>query len=113
MVHKIRVYIKNADVISAQGFVRPLADHYCTDLAVSKTERILPESHEQALRIVEEFAREKGLNVEVCNVHTLSGKLKARMRGVRVTPTVLLGQSRIEGDLTPETLRTRLESCAI
>jgi hypothetical protein len=110
MVKKICVYIKNVNVISTQGFVRPLADHYCTDRTVSKTERILPESDELTLKIVKEFAKEKGLDVEVCNVHTFTGKLKARIRGVRVTPTVLLSQSRIEGDLTPETLRTRLES---
>lgn len=111
MADKIEVYIKNENVVISQGIMRPVIDHYCTDGTMSKTESIVPEREKLALTVAEEFANEKGLSFEVCDVHTFKGKLKAKLRGVRTTPTIIIGENKIEGELAPELLKSKLESC--
>jgi len=111
MGSKIQIYIKNEEVLVTQGVTRPVVDHYCTDREIVKTERVMADSDLQALNIVKEFANEKGIPVEVCDVNTTTGKLKASLRGIRTTPTIIVGKVRIEGVLASELLRNRLESC--
>ncbi len=86
MAGKIQIYIKNEEVPVTQGVTRPLADHYCTDREIVKTEKVMTDSDSQALNIVEEFANEKGMLVEIYDINTTTGKLKASLRGVRTTP---------------------------
>lgn len=113
MADKIEVYIKNENVIVSQSVTRPLRDHYCTDGKLSKTERVVSERDQEAIKIAEEFANKKGLSVDVFNTKSAKGKLMARLRNVRTTPTIIFGQSRIEGELTPDQLKSKLQSCII
>jgi hypothetical protein len=71
----------------------------------------MPESDESALKCAREVAASKGLRIEVCDIDTFGGKVKARMRGVRVTPTIIICNSRSEGESTLEQLKSKLESC--
>jgi hypothetical protein len=111
MVDKIEVFVKNENVVISQGIIRPLADHGCTDRMTGKTEKIMPESDRLALNVAEEFANERGLDVVVHDVHTYKGRLNAMLKGVSKTPTIIVGTSRIEGDLTSDQLKNRLQSC--
>lgn len=108
---KIEVYIKNEDVVVSQGIIRPVVDHACTDGMTGKTERIVSVSDRLALDVAEAFANERGLILEVHDVHTFRGRLKALLKGVSKTPTIIVGNSRIEGDLTSGLLKSKLESC--
>lgn len=110
MIDKIKVYVRNEEAPVGTGFVRGPPDHPCLDVNIVKTERVIPETDRLALEVVNEFAREKGLQVEVCDVSTLKGKLKASLRGINKTPVVLIGKGRIEGEHDLELLRTKLES---
>jgi hypothetical protein len=108
---KIEVYIRNEEVSIPDEYVRPVADHGCTDGQHFRVQRSISESDRQALNCVQEFADSKGLTVEVCDTNTFAGRMKAWVKGVKTTPTVMIGNSRIQGDLTPEELRNKLQSC--
>jgi hypothetical protein len=112
MAERIEIYIKNEKVAVPVGFVRPVIDHPCLDRNISRVQRILSENDRLALEFTEQFANDKGLPVQVYDVHTFKGKLKAWLKGIRTTPTIIIGTSRIEGELTPEQLKCKLQSCA-
>ena len=109
MVNKIEVYIKNEKVVIIRGIMRPLADHSCTDGMTGETERVMPESDRLALNAVEEFAMERGLDVVVHDVRTWRDRLRALLKGVNRTPTVIVGTSKIVGDITADQLKSRLQ----
>jgi hypothetical protein len=111
MSNKIEVYIKNESVVISQGIIRPVADHGCTDGMTGKTEKVMLEGDRSALNVAKEFANERGLNVVVYDVHTFKGRLKAMLNGVSKTPTIIVGTSRIEGDLASDLLKSKLQSC--
>ena len=111
MVDRIEIYIKNERVAVPVAFVRPVVDHPCLDRNISRVQRIMSENDRLALEFTEQFADGKGLPVEVYDVHTLKGKLKAWLKGIKTTPTIVVGASRIEGELTPEQLKCKLQSC--
>jgi hypothetical protein len=110
MAGKIEVYIRNKEVPVKRTFVRGPSDHPCLDTESLIYERIMPDVDRLALEVVNNFAKEKGLQVEVCNVSTFKGKLKASLKGIDKTPTIIIGKSRIEGELASELLRSKLES---
>jgi hypothetical protein len=109
MGDRIEVYIKNENVVISQGIIRPLVDHGCTDGMTGKTEKVMPESDRLVLDALMEFANERELDVVVHDVHTFKGRLKAMLNGVSKTPTIVIGKLRIEGELAPELLRSKLE----
>jgi len=111
LADRLEVYIRNKNVVVSTGIVRPVADHWCTDGMTGKTESIMPENDRSALKIAEEFAEENGLSVDIYDVSSIKGKLKARLRHVETTPTIIIGNSRIEGEFTPEELKNKLQSC--
>jgi hypothetical protein len=111
MADRIEIYIKNEKIVVSEGFVRPVIDHPCLDRNISRVQRILSENDRLALEFTEQFANDKGLPVEVYDVHTFKGKLKAWLKGISTTPTIIVGTSRIEGELTPEQLKCKLQSC--
>ena len=110
MAGKIEVYIRNKEVPVRRTFVRGPSDHPCLDTESLIHERIMPDVDRLALEVVNNFAKEKGLQVEVCDVSTFKGKLKASVKGIDKTPTIIIGKSRIEGELASELLRSKLES---
>jgi hypothetical protein len=110
MTAKIEVYIRNEVGFISQGIMRPVADHWCSDAPIGKYEKIVPEKDRVVLAAAEAFASEKGLQVDVCDVATLTGKLKAKLRGIKETPTIIIGKRRIEGELSYEQLKNQLEA---
>ena len=111
MTDRLEVYIRNENVVLSTGIIRPVADHSCSDGMTGKTERIMSENDRSALKIAEEFADENGLSVEIYDVRSIKGKMKARLRHVETTPTIIIGNSRVEGEFTPEELKNKLQSC--
>lgn len=114
MVNKVEVFIRKKKTLVGQYTTPPVSDgvidHYCLSKQVSEYEKSLPEADQNALEVVREFAGGRGLQVEVHDVSTLKGKLKAGLRGVAKTPTVIIGQDRIEGELTQELLESKMGS---
>jgi protein-disulfide isomerase len=70
----------------------------------------MSEGDEEVLNCAREFAYEEGLSIEVVDVSTSRGRVKARMRGVKVTPTIIIGKHKIEGRTSPEQLRNKLKN---
>jgi len=110
MADKIEVYIRNEEVVTGEAvYGKVVAEHGCPVLRGVKTEKVMPEADRTALDVVNRFADDKGLQVEICSLGTFTGRLKARQKGVKTTPTIVIGKFRIEGELTPELLRSKLE----
>ena len=108
----IEVYIRNEEVVTGQAVIgRPIGDHWCTAKDTLKTQKVILEADRIALEVAREFAKENGLNVKVYDVSSFKGKIKADMRGVKITPTIIFGSQKIEGEQKLETLKTTLNSC--
>jgi glutaredoxin len=114
---KIEVYVRYEERAIPDEYVHPVIDGAAgmypgrMDPLHWRVQRSISESDRQALNCVKEFAGSKGLTVEVCDTNTFAGKMKAWVKGVKTTPTVIIGNSRIQGNLTPEELRNKLQSC--
>ena len=111
MTGKIEVYVKNAEVVVSQSIMRPIPDHTCTDGMLTRTEKVMSESDQAAIKIAKEIAGEKGLSVDIYNIRNARGRIMAKLRHVKTTPTIIIGHSRIEGKLTPNQLKSKLQSC--
>jgi len=111
MIEKIEVYVRNEEVVTGQAVIgRPLAGHWCTAKETLKTQKVMPEADRLALEMAEEFAREKGLHLEVYDTSSFKGKLKASLKGVKTTPTIIIGNQKIEGKHASGSLRNKLKS---
>jgi len=111
MVEKIEVYVRNEEVVTGQAVIgRPVAGHWCTAKETLKAQKVMPEADRLTLKIVTEFAREKALRLEVYDVSIFKGKLKASLKGVKTTPTIIIGSRKIEGEHASGSLRSKLQS---
>jgi hypothetical protein len=63
-------------------------------------EALLPEVEKTTLKFWEELCNEKRVELRIYDVRTFTGRMRARFRGVKKTPTIILGENRVEG--TPE-----------
>jgi len=113
MAKKIEVYITNKEVVISTGLEgRPLAGaegvHYCSVKKISKTEKVTSEEDEAVLKLVKEVATEKNHKFQIIDISSSKGKLKARLKGVRTTPTIIVGNKRLIGAPQKETLETLL-----
>jgi hypothetical protein len=122
MADKIEIYVRKEEVVTGEAVYETFSEASSaisgpTDGMVPtrtvargvKTEKVMPEADRTAVEVVKRFADERGLQVEICSVSTFIGRLKARQKGVKTTPTIVIGKFRIEGELAPELLRNRLE----
>jgi len=64
---------------------------------IFQASRTLLENDNKAFEIVHEVAKERGWKVEVCDVASFTGRMKARLRGINQTPVVVVDDHRIEG----------------
>jgi hypothetical protein len=97
-VGKVEVYIKREEVVVGQTVIgRPIMDHWCTAKDTLKTEKVIPEDDRIALEIVREVAKERNVRVEVIDISSFRGMLKAKSVGVNKTPTIVIGKNKIEG----------------
>ena len=71
--------------------------HDCSMKEISKTEKAISEEDKAALKLVKELAAEKNLRFRIIDVASLKGKLRARLKGVKATPTIIVGHNRLTG----------------
>lgn len=113
MVNKIEAYVRRKRTIVRQYTTPPISDgvinHYCLSKQVTEYENSLPEADLHMLEVLGEFCKGKNIKVEIYDVSTLKGRLKASLRGITETPAAIIGQHRIEGELTSELLRSKFE----
>ena len=117
MLETIEVYIRADEVLTSEGITgRPIFDgvttHYCAMKETAKKEKVISEADRLALELVKEFADSEGMGVEVCDVSTLRGKLRARSKRIKVIPTILVCGTGIEGEQVSRLSRSILESYA-
>jgi len=96
LVREIEVFVKSQEVLSP---IEVDVEHSCyhgTAREIGcKVERRLPKFDKHVLNTVRVVAEEKGLKVKVYNISTLSGRLRARLKGVQKTPTIFVNNKRI------------------
>jgi len=122
MADKIEVYVRKEEVVTGEAVFETFSEISSpisgpTDGMIPtrtvargvKTEKVMPQADRTAVEVVKRFADDKGLQVQIFNVGTFTGRLKARQKGVKTTPTIVIGKFRIEGELAPELLRNKLE----
>ncbi len=110
MARTIEVYIVTKEVTTQKSLEgRPIQGHYCTVKEISKTEKVISEEDKAALKFVEELAAEKNLRFRIIDVASLKGKLRARLKGVKATPTIILGNNRVVGVPKKEEFEPLLE----
>jgi len=80
--------------------------HPCTAKPITPPlyESVLPETHIHAIKIAEKIAKEKGMGLQVHNTSTRLGKLNAFLKGVKETPTVIIDNQKITGNITETAL---------
>jgi hypothetical protein len=76
---------------------RPIGDHWCTFKETYKSEKVMPETDKAALEVAREIAKETGVKLRIYDISSFKGKIKASLRGVRKTPTIIIGKKRMEG----------------
>jgi hypothetical protein len=110
----IEVYVNVKEVITQTSLEgRPITGasdvHYCSVKEISKTEKIISEEEKAALRLVETLCEDKDIKIQIVNVASLKGKLKARRRGVKSTPTIVAGNKHLVGVPKREEFKALLE----
>ena len=104
MSQTIHVFVSNSIVISGhfQTVEFSTPGHSCTAKPITAPvfESVLPETHKHTIKIAEKIAKEKGMRVQVHNISTKLGKLKAFLKGVKETPTVIVNNQKITGNIT-------------
>ena len=110
MSKKIEVFIKNREILTQ---FEVSVDHSCWHGTAreigSKVERVLPEDDKHLLDIVRTVAKEKGLKVEVYNLSTWGGRLRARFKDIQKTPAIIVDNKRISERVTKRNLLAALE----
>ena len=108
MARTIQVFVKNDEVpirtFQTYEFVSP--GHECTRKPITAPifESVLPEPHEQAIKIAEKVAKEKRVKLKVYNLSSKMGKVKAVLKGVKETPTIIVGNHKISEGITEKKL---------
>jgi hypothetical protein len=67
------------------------------------------ETHQQAIEVARKVAEEKGMKVKIYNTSSRMGKLRAKLKRVKHTPTIIVGDGRITGNVTKERLLALLK----
>jgi len=104
---KIELYVRSAEQLqpstyeagitcehTASGQVDLFRPQSTLEVHASRT---LLENDNRAFEIVHEIAKERNWKVQVCDVSSFTGKLKARLKGISQTPVVVIDDRRIEG----------------
>lgn len=67
-------------------------------------ESILSETHQQAIEVAKKVANEKGVKLKIYNLSSKAGKLKAFLKGVKRTPTIIIDNHKVTGKISKEEL---------
>jgi len=113
MAKTIQVFVKNkkVHVRTFQTYEFSTPGHECTKKPITMPifESVLPETHEQAIKIAERVAKEKGIKLKVYNLSSRMGKVKAVLKGVKETPTIITDGHKIFEEITEKKLLSLLE----
>ena len=113
MTVKIEFYVRTEKKLVGQHFSAPSSDgvmtHTCLDKKMLKYERELSQTEKEVIVYLNSLAEKKGLDVEVVDLSSFRGKLKAASTGVKTTPTLIIDSERIENP-NMEALKRKLES---
>jgi pyruvate/2-oxoglutarate/acetoin dehydrogenase E1 component len=113
MTSKIEFYVKTEKRLVGQHFSAPVSDgvmtHTCLDKKMLKYERELSQTEKEVIQYLNSLAEKNDLDVEVVDLSTIRGKLKATSTGVKTTPTLIIDHERIENP-SMEELKRKLES---
>jgi deoxycytidylate deaminase len=113
MVETIQVFVRNKQLIVGHfqtvEFTSP--GHECTAKPVTAPilEQVFPETHEQAIKIAEKVAKEKGMKLKICNLSSSMGRIEALFKGVKTTPTIIVKNQKIYGEITEKKVLSLLE----
>lgn len=111
----IEVFIRNEKVEVPCGYAETVSGHRCaggfpgTGEQTFRTEKVLNEADRQVLEIAQKVAGAKNLQVKIHDVCTLSGKIRARLMGIKETPTIVVEGQKIREPLTEERYLSLLE----
>lgn len=109
----IEVFVRNTEVPvgTFQTFEFSTPGHECTrkPIIAPVLESVLPENHRQAVEIAERLAKEKRMRLKVHNLSTRTGKIRAFLKGVKETPTIIVGNHKISEEITEKKLVSLLE----
>lgn len=109
----IEVFVSNTEVIvgTLKTYEFSTPGHPCTKkpIIAPVMESVLPEPHKQAVGIAERVAKEKGMQLKIHNVSTRMGKTKAFLKGIKETPTIVIGNHKISEEITEKKLKSLLE----
>lgn len=106
MAKTVEVYITNKEVMTHAGVdgstlaaavFAQSRTHDCSMKETPKSEKIISEEDKAALKLVEELAAQNSLRLRVIDVASLRGNLRARLKGIKATPTIIVGNNRLIG----------------
>ena len=113
MTIKIEFYVGTEKKLVGQHFSAPTSDgvmtHTCLDKKMLKYERELSQTEKEVIEYLNSVAEKKDPDVEVVDLSTFRGKLKAASTRVKTTPTLIIDHERIENP-NMEELKRKLES---
>lgn len=101
----VEVYVKRKNVPVVADYSSFATDHaacrgsiYKEESYVKhKTKKIMPEMDELALKLAIDVCDELRAELKMQDVGSLKGKIFAYIKGVKNTPTIVVGKNKIEG----------------
>ncbi len=107
---KIEVFVRSAEIRTDHAIMgRPISDgvttHYCTVNETAKVGRAYFEADQLVLEALKENAQISESDLEIVDVATAKGRLKALFKHVRETPAVIVDGVKTEGHQALEFVR--------
>ena len=113
MTVKIEFYVRTEKKLVGQHFSAPISDgvmtHTCLDKKMLKYEREFSQIEKEVIVYLNSLAEKKDLDVEVVDLSSFRGKLKAASTGVKTTSMLIIDHERIENPHMEE-LKRKLKS---
>jgi isopentenyldiphosphate isomerase len=108
----IQVYVESEEKLTTESVLAgTVSGHPCAggtpDIAYKK-EQVLPEAYRHVINLAKKVAEEKGVKIKVYDKSSKMGRLKALLKGANETPTIIIGNQRITGDITEKKLLSLL-----
>jgi hypothetical protein len=101
MAKIVEVYVKTEKLPVDKGTRYELTEpgHICTKKAVRDLvfEAVLPEAQRATVKMLEQLCNETGTELRIYDTCTFTGRIRAQLKQVKKAPTIVYGNSRIEG----------------
>lgn len=118
MAKPIEVFVRSQKKLTGENvLVQVDPGHPCTmehgygtaHTITCKTKRVLLDEDRRVLDIAMVVAEGERLKIKIHDLSKFGGKLKAHLKRVQKTPTIILGDKRINGSITRESILTLLK----